>query len=241
MASLLLAAAVSFAETQEDPTTVRLGVLAKRGSQRCLEKWGPTAEYLTATIPGYSFVVRPLSYGEVYTAVKQKEVNFILANPSRYVELESSLGASRIVTLKNLRPNGTHTTVFGGVIFRKADNKDIEHLEDLKGKTFMAVEETSFGGWQMAWRELKQQGIDPYRHFADLQFGGTHDAVVFAVRDGKVVCSLAVTAPRSHSRRTERVVGRAIAFFPATLYNVGIGFSTVPAKRNPSDIKEYMT
>ena len=185
-ASALLVAAVSFAQPREDPTTVRLGVLAKRGSGRCLEKWGPTAEHLTATIPGYSFVIRPLSYGEVYTAVKQEEVDFILANPSLYVELESSLGASRIVTLKNLRPNGTQTTVFGGVIFRKADNRDIEHPEDLKGKTFMAVEETSFGGWQMAWRELKEQGIDPYRHFADLRFGGTHDAVVYAVRRGTV-------------------------------------------------------
>ena len=185
-ASALLVAAASLAETREDSATVRLGVLAKRGSQRCLEKWGPTAEYLTATIPGYSFVIRPLGYGETYATVKRKDVDFILANPSLYVELESSLGASRMATLKNLRPNGTQTTVYGGVVFRKADNKDIEHLEDLKGKTFMAVKETSFGGWQTAWRELKEHGIDPYRHFADLQFGGTHDAVVYAVRDGKV-------------------------------------------------------
>lgn len=32
-----------------------------------------------------------------------------------------------------------------------------------------------------------------------------------------------------------------LAFFPNSLYNAGIGFSTEPAKRNPSDIKEYMT
>ncbi|MCJ7775400.1 MAG: PAS domain S-box protein, partial [Desulfobulbaceae bacterium] len=29
-------------------------------------------------------------------------------------------------------------------------------------------------------------GIDPYRDFKDLSFGGTHDTVVYAVRDGKV-------------------------------------------------------
>jgi len=49
----------------------------------------------------------------------------------------------------------------------------------------MAVKETSFGGWRMAWREFKEKDIDPYRDFKELRFGGTHDAVVYAVRDGK--------------------------------------------------------
>jgi diguanylate cyclase (GGDEF)-like protein len=38
----------------------------------------------------------------------------------------------------------------------------------------------------MAWREFKFEGIDPDRDFAELLFGGTHDAVVYSVRDGKV-------------------------------------------------------
>ncbi|NQT10912.1 MAG: response regulator, partial [Desulfobacteraceae bacterium] len=77
-------------------------------------------------------------------------------------------------------------TMYEGVIFCKADRSDIRQLNDLKGKTFMAVDETSFGGWRMAWRELKEKGIDPHRHFKELRFGETHDAVIYAVRDGKV-------------------------------------------------------
>ena len=50
----------------------------------------------------------------------------------------------------------------------------------------MAVDERSLGGWHMAWRELKQRGVDPWRDFAGLRFGGSHDAVVYAVRDGYV-------------------------------------------------------
>jgi ABC-type phosphate/phosphonate transport system substrate-binding protein len=65
-------------------------------------------------------------------------------------------------------------------------HQDIQHLRDLKGKSFMAVEETSFGGWLMAWREMKEAGLDPYSDFSSLQFGGTHDAVVYAGRDAKV-------------------------------------------------------
>ena len=33
---------------------------------------------------------------------------------------------------------------------------------------------------------MKERGIDPYLDFTRLEFGGTHDAVVYAVRDGRV-------------------------------------------------------
>ncbi len=167
-----------------DLKPVRIGVLAKRGPERCLEKWGATAEYLTAEIPGYSFEIKPLDHDEVGPAVRRGEVDFILANPSLYIELERLHGASRIVTLSNLRLGGAYKT-YAGVIFHKAARKDIQALADLRGKTVMAVAEESFGGWQMAWRELQEQGIDAGRDFR-LQFGGTHDAVVDAVRDEKV-------------------------------------------------------
>ena len=170
---------------QEGQVPVKIGVLAKRGVEKCREKWAPTADYLTEQIPGHSFVIVPLGYDELCPAVERGEVDFVLPNPGLYVTLERFYGVSRLATLNN-RPLREACTVYGGVIFRRADRGDIEHLADLKGKTFMAVDERSFGGWQAAWRELKEHGIDPYRDFADLSFGRTHDAVVQAVRDGKV-------------------------------------------------------
>ncbi|MCK4658020.1 MAG: PhnD/SsuA/transferrin family substrate-binding protein [Phycisphaerae bacterium] len=170
-------------DREEGP--IKIGVLAKRGPEKCLEKWGPTAEYLTHTIPGSSFTIVPLIYEEIEPAVQKGQVDFILANPSFYVGLEKLYDASRIATLKNRRLGGVYT-IFGGVIFHRADHKGIASLTDLKGKTFMAVKETSLGGWQTVWRELKERGIDPYRDFAELRFGGTQDAVVYAVRDGEV-------------------------------------------------------
>ena len=183
--SFLLVVVGSVFAASEDSKPVRIGVLAKRGTQQCLEQWGPTAEYLTTQIPGYRFVITPLDHDEVRPTVERGEVDFILANPSLYVELEQSCGASRIVTLKNTCPSGP-STFYAGVIFRTVARTDIRRLPDLKGKRFMAVEEESFGGWQMAWRELREQGVDPRRDFRELRFGGTHDAVVYAVRDGEV-------------------------------------------------------
>jgi len=111
---LLFSGTASYA--QEATKSVKIGVLAKRGTQRCLEKWGPTAEYLTQEIPGYSFTIIPLDFGEIFSSVEREEVDFILANSSFYVGLELLHGANRIATLKNFHL-GKVSTVFGGVIF----------------------------------------------------------------------------------------------------------------------------
>ena len=160
-----MAACTAFGQDLQTP--IKIGVLAKRGAATCLAKWGPTAEYLTDQIPKHTFVIIPLAHDDVHSAVERNEVDFILANSSFYVELEIQYGANRIATLKNSRLSGVYTT-FGGVVFYRADRNDITSLVDLKGKTFMAVDETSFGGWRMAWREMKEAGIDPYRDFANL-------------------------------------------------------------------------
>ena len=170
---------------EDAPKPVRIGVLAKRGREHCLAKWSPTADYLTKRISAHAFMVVPLGFHEVYPVVESGKVDFILADPAHYVALEHEYAAERIATLKNMRM-GKSYTVYAGVILTRADRKDIEHLADLKGKAFMAADERSFGGWLVVWRELKEKGVDPYRDFADLRFGGTQDAVVLAVRDGKV-------------------------------------------------------
>jgi len=175
---------VTSAALAED-SIIKIGVLAKRGPERCIEKWSPTAEYLSNKIPEKTFVIVPVDYNQTYSVVEKSEVDFILANSSLYVELETWYGINRIATLKNEVFGGSYTK-FGGVIFCKKQREDIRQYADLKGKTFMAVEETSFAGWRMAWRELKEAGIDPFKDFTSMNFGGTHDAVVYAVRDGKV-------------------------------------------------------
>jgi two-component system sensor histidine kinase TtrS len=164
---------------------VKIGVLSHRGAEAALSMWRPTADYLTSTIPPYSFTVVPLGFQEIGPAVERGEVDFVLVNSSIYVTLEARFGVSRIATLRNRGLQGGQT-VFGGVIFCRADRSDINTIGDLKGKSFLAVDETSLGGWQVAWRELKESGLDPYRDFGGLRFtGSTHDDVVYAIRDRK--------------------------------------------------------
>ncbi len=164
---------------------MRVGVMAIRGVEITQKKWQPTLNYLNQKIPGYTFELIPLEFNTMEAVIADQKVDFVLPNPGMYVELEWVYGARRIATLQNLRLGQAYTQ-FGAVIFRRSDRNDIQDLKDLKHKTFMAVSEIAFGGWQMAWETLKEAGVDPYRQFKNLQFGGSHDAVVYAVRDGIV-------------------------------------------------------
>ena len=165
---------------------VRIGVLAHRGKEEALKSWTPTAQYLSREVPGNNFVIVPLNNDDIGPAVEYKDVEFVLTNPGSYAELEAAYNITRIATLKSKTPQGS-SSVFGAVIFTRSDRKDIRNLADLKGKTFMAVHENAFGGWWVAWRELKRHQIDPYKDFKALSFSGfPQDKIVYAVRDGKV-------------------------------------------------------
>ncbi|WP_245621647.1 PhnD/SsuA/transferrin family substrate-binding protein [Sedimenticola selenatireducens] len=164
---------------------IRIGVLSHRGNQVTYDTWSPTAIYLSRVVPGHDFEIIPLDFAEVDPAVKFGQVDFILANPGIYVNLEVRYRISRIATLNNLAGTNANN-VFGGVIFTRSDRSDINTLDDLKGKSLMAVDVTSLGGFQMSWREMRTSGLDPYRDSSSFSFGGIHDEVVRAVRDGRV-------------------------------------------------------
>ncbi len=81
----------------------------------------------------------------------------------------------------------TAGNVLGVVIFTRSDRGGIRNLPDLEGKSLMAVKPMGFGGFLMAWRELREAGVDPFEDLSSLQFSGfPQDAVVYAVRDGTV-------------------------------------------------------
>ncbi|NOR51320.1 MAG: PhnD/SsuA/transferrin family substrate-binding protein [Gammaproteobacteria bacterium] len=164
---------------------MRIGVLSHRGTEATFRMWSPTADYLTQQINGHTFEIVPLDFDRVDPTVSSAEVDFILVNPGIYVNLEVRHRVSRVATLSNKIGGEIHNQ-FGGVIFTRRDNREINRLDDLRRKRFMAVDRTSLGGYQMIWGELNDIDIDPRHDFSSLSFGGTHDNVVMAVRNGEV-------------------------------------------------------
>ena len=172
-------------QTSLKTKVLQIGVLAHRGMSQALQMWEPTAQYLNNQLPEYTFKVTPLNFEQIYIKAAINKLDFVVTDSSVYVELETLYQFNRLATLKNLRMDKAYT-LFGGVILRRSDRHDIQNLPDLVGKKFAGTNEHSLGAWQAAWREIKAAGINPYRDFLSLQFMGTHDAVVYAVRDGLV-------------------------------------------------------
>lgn len=167
--------------------TYKIGVLAKRGPVKALKQWKATGEFLTAKIAGKTFEIVPLSFNDVNPAIEKQAIDFFLVNSSMFVTAKVKYGASAIATMVN-SIQGQPLKSFGGVVLTSSDNDEINGLEDVKGKTFVAVKESSFGGWQMAYNEFLKAGIDPFKDFAKLEFGGKHDNVVLAVQNGAAEC-----------------------------------------------------
>ena len=161
-----------------------IGVLALRGEEKTMKMWTPTANYLSESIPGYTFNIVPLDNSNMAEAVRTKTIDFVLSNPASYAGLEATEGISRIATLRNRRL-GKGYTKFGALILTRADRNDINTLKDLRGKKFLAVHPNAFGGWWMALKTLKDHGIHPEKDFKQIIFNGLpQDNIVLAIRDG---------------------------------------------------------
>ncbi|MDH5393481.1 MAG: phosphate/phosphite/phosphonate ABC transporter substrate-binding protein [Gammaproteobacteria bacterium] len=165
-----------------------VAVRAHHGIDVAHQQWQSTINVLNESIPDHKFRLLPIiSLDEITRQAGQARFEFVLTNPSSFVELEQLYGAKAMLTLKNKRAN-TAQDRFGSVIFTHVRNEDIISFKDLKGKTLMAVSEPAFGGWRVAWMEMLEAEFDPYKDLKKLHFtkGKTQPEVVWAVRDRKV-------------------------------------------------------
>lgn len=164
--------------------TIKIGLRAHSGIEKSMLQWKLTADYLSKKIPEHKFVMVPIvGLGEILQAAENNQFDFVLSNPSSYVEMEQRFGASAILTLRNKR-QGKPYSRFGSVIFVRKDS-NINEIKDLEGKNIIAVSERAFGGWQVALRELLREGFDIENKAKQISFsGGVQQNVVSIVRSG---------------------------------------------------------
>lgn len=164
--------------------TINIGILSHRGDIKTAAYWSDTADYLSQNIPDKEFKIVPLDFDEIEPNILSKKIHFVLVNPGIYVLMEVRHRITRIATLSR-SVNGKDVNVFGGVIFTLKNRSDINDLGDIKHKSLMAVDETSFGGYQMALREMMQSDINPLNDLSSITFSGIHDNVVMSISEGK--------------------------------------------------------
>jgi len=165
-----------------------VAVRAHHGIDAALKQWGPTIDAINEKLDTNSLGLLPIvSLTEISVQAKQNQFDFILTNPSSFVELNLLYDAKALATLNNKRAN-TSQTRFGSVIFVHAENDEIRNLQDLSGKRLMAVSEPAFGGWRVAWFEMLKQKFDPHSKLKSITFSKskTQNEVVHAVLNRNV-------------------------------------------------------
>lgn len=166
----------------------KVAVRAHSGVEAAQKKWQATIELLNQKIPEHHFELVPMVHlDEIIEKVANREFDFLLTNPSSYVEANKFYSVQAIATLNNKRSN-TAQDHFGSVIFTHVRNTNIKNIADLEGKTLMIVAEQAFGGWRVAWLEMLQQGFDPYKKLKKIKISekSTQQDVVFSVLNKEV-------------------------------------------------------
>lgn len=116
---------------------------AIRGFEAAYEEYNTTfADYLTQTAgqrfdPPIEFEMVPVNFQGLFDAVESQEIDLFYANPGIYSCVGVEKGAQPLVTIVSrleVRGHSYELDVFGGVMFARADNDDIEGITDLRDK-----------------------------------------------------------------------------------------------------------
>lgn len=151
---------LGLAQARAERSEVRIGVLAYQGEVAAAEDWTPLAAALELALPGRQFVLRYFGLQELWQAVADQQVDFVITHGGQYVALESRFGASRIATLEDPR-FASPGKALGSAVVVRAERQDIVNLADLAGKRLAAVAPDAFGGYLAALRELDEVGVGP--------------------------------------------------------------------------------
>lgn len=160
-----------------------IAVLAFRDKANTERRWQPTADYLSEALPGHRFRVVALSLAEMQQDFAGTSPDFVLAQPTLFLELHHRQPLIRLATLVGPEQNGGR---FGGVILVDAQRGDLNTLADLKGKRLAAVSPGSLGAYQAQAHALLMAGVDIQKE-ATLHFTDTpQDRTIAALLAGQV-------------------------------------------------------
>jgi two-component system, LuxR family, sensor histidine kinase TtrS len=182
--SLLALVWLLFTPTSSFAQKVKILVVAIHGVEKAKDEWQPTIEYLQASLPQHEFhllPVVPVDLERIKALIAQQEIDFVITQPAIYVDLEINFGISRILTM--VQKGGFPK--FGSAIITRADS-GIHTIKDLRGKTVAGVAKLGFGGWLVGYKEMLENGFDPYKDAKAVKFLGTQPRGIQAVLNGEV-------------------------------------------------------
>jgi PAS domain S-box-containing protein len=164
---------------------INIGVLSFQPTALTETNWSALGQSLEAHLADTTVFIIPMSDTELEDAIQNHQIDFVLSPPTQYIYFCSLYGltAPLITVIRGDTRKALHA--FGGAIFVRSDNPDIETLADLKGYKVAIPFDRAFGAFQMQQYELYLQGLPLIQPHQFVLTGLPHDNVVNAVVAGK--------------------------------------------------------
>ena len=156
----------------------------------------PIQQYLAQRMETEIRLFTPESYDATIGGLSDGSIDFACLGGLSYVRARAKLGVVPLV--QRTVDQQFHTVFIAGT------NTPIYTLRDLRGKKFAFGDVNSTSGHLMAYRELKQAGIDP-DHDLDFRYSGAHPLTIKLVETGVVDAGAADESVLTFLARTGKV------------------------------------
>lgn len=167
----------------EIPDPLVMGLIPAESNQDVLRDYEPLVEYLGEELGVEVEPYTATDYSGIIEAMRSGEVDLAWFGPLSYVLAEEVAGAEAIAVPYEVE--GEEPT-YKSVLLTRADNQEIQDVEDLAGKTFSFVDPASTSGNLYPRKTMLDAGVDPETDLAEARFAGGHDASILAVANGTV-------------------------------------------------------
>jgi len=166
---------------EEEITVLRMGLIPADDADEMLRQYEPIQEYLSEKL-GIPVEIQVTSdYTAAIEAMRSNHIDMAWFGPFSYILAAEIADAEAIVN--GVKSSGKAT--YKSMIIVNKDS-GIKTLDDLKGHSFAFVDPASTSGNLIPRKMLLENGIDPDNDFSEMFYAGTHNAVEYAIANGKV-------------------------------------------------------
>ena len=183
---------------EADPKKLTIGFVPSQQAEELNAKTKPMADLLSKELGIDCEVIVSTNFNGLVEAMAAKKVDIGFLAPVNYVQAHDQKHAADLL-LQTVRNGSDH---YRAQFVKKADNKDINKIEDVKGKKIAYTDPTSAAGYTYPALMLKKANIDPQKDVQPIYAGG-HDKALQALLRGDV--DVATTFEDARTNLTKEV------------------------------------
>jgi two-component system cell cycle sensor histidine kinase/response regulator CckA len=144
------------------------------------------SDYLADSISGYRFEIRSFdTIADLVSAIEARTLDFAFLTPAAYVEIELNHELRTLATVTQ-EVDGSVYPWLASAVFTLDDDLHPVTLEDVEGRSVVALARLAVGGWLAALREWRLLGIDVESRVSRLEFLFSFEQLLQRVCSGEV-------------------------------------------------------